>query len=411
MSLVMHDNDSAQGVAPSTIRRQPGRLRSTLGWGVLVVLVLAVAVVGTMFAVDAPRAHNGFDPDSYGPNGTRALVTLLKDEGIDVTVVRDHRKIASAVDDSSTLVFNDPFALSDDAVTAMADTASEVVILSGSSRLLRLFTLGELATAPQKTTFNACERPELRSVTQLQFTHGFTPADGVTGCYVDDEAAGLLTADNGTQRISMLDAARLFTNDYLSDDHNAALALALLGQHPHVVWYVPSLSDTDLAENEPVTLGTLTPRWVTPGIIMLLTALAAAGFWRGRRFGPLVPEKLPVVVRASETMHGRARLTARSRDAEHAAAALRRGAHARLSRRLSLPGSASPHVIADAAADRAHTPRELARRLLADDLPTTNAELVDFARALADLEQAVDHSARGLTRPQHQTDSTERSTS
>ncbi len=39
----------------------------------------------------------------------------------------------------------------------------------------------------------------------------------------------------------------------------------------------------------------------------------AAAFWRGRRFGPLVVENLPVTVRASETMLGRARLYEKSR--------------------------------------------------------------------------------------------------
>jgi hypothetical protein len=119
--------------------------------------------------------------------------------------------------------------------------------------------------------------------------------------------------------LALVEGASLFTNEYLAQRGNAALGLALLGQTDHVVWYVPSLSDSDLEWDPASSLGNLTPDWVTPAILLLLIAGIAAGIWRGRRFGPLVAETLPVTVRASETMHGRAHLTARSGDAEHTA--------------------------------------------------------------------------------------------
>ena len=115
-----------------------------------------------------------------------------------------------------------------------------------------------------------------------------------------------------------------------------------------------------------------------------------AGIWRGRRFGPLVAENLPVTVRASETMHGRARLTARAADAAHAAAALREGAAGRLARRLGLSARADAGETADAAADRLRIPRTEVRELLTGALPTADAELVPYARRLSDLESAVD---------------------
>ncbi|MFP3821739.1 hypothetical protein SB658_23880, partial [Bacillus sp. SIMBA_008] len=91
-----------------------------------------------------------------------------------------------------------------------------------------------------------------------------------------------------------------------------------------------SFGDTDIEGQSPDTLGSLTPPWVTPVILLLLAAGVAAAIWRGQRFGPLVAETLPVTVRASETMHGRARLTAKAGDAPHAGQALRDGAQRRL---------------------------------------------------------------------------------
>ena len=88
---------------------------------------------------------------------------------------------------------------------------------------------------------------------------------------------------------------------------NAALALNLLGAHRTLIWYLPTLDD--LASGEPPTIAELTPPLGHARSLLLLVLVAlAAAFWRGRRFGPLVVENLPVVVRASETMEGRARL-------------------------------------------------------------------------------------------------------
>ena len=70
--------------------------------------------------------------------------------------------------------------------------------------------------------------------------------------------------------------------------------------------------------------------------MLVLVALGAV-FWRSRRVGPLVVENLPVVVRASETMEGRARLYERSNSRLHALDALRVGTVARLARTCGLP--------------------------------------------------------------------------
>ncbi len=57
--------------------------------------------------------------------------------------------------------------------------------------------------------------------------------------------------------------------------------------------------------------------------IQLGVALLLAALWRARRLGPLVTERLPVVVRASETVEGHARLYRSRRARDRVAATLR----------------------------------------------------------------------------------------
>ncbi|MBN9195692.1 MAG: hypothetical protein J0I44_06430, partial [Microbacterium sp.] len=143
-----------------------------------------------------------------------------------------------------------------------------------------------------------------------------------------------------------------------------------------------------------ITRGYVLPLHPAPAIALLLIAGLVAGLWRGRRFGPLVSETLPVTVRAAETTEGRARLYARSRDAVHAADRLRVGALRRLARLLALGPAASADEISDAVADRVATPRAVVRDILIDGVPRSDRELVALSDRLRDLEAAVRAAVR-----------------
>ena len=72
-------------------------------------------------------------------------------------------------------------------------------------------------------------------------------------------------------------------------------------------------------------------------VVVLVTIL-----WRARRFGRLVPEPLPVVVRAAETQEGRARLYRQASARGRAAATLRTTTLRRLAARLAAPAGTTP---------------------------------------------------------------------
>jgi hypothetical protein len=374
----------------TTADRRPRRVRALIGWLIVAALVVGVAFIAMRVSATAPGGRGGLDPEGRNDSGSLALAEILRDQGIEVEVFRSRAEARAAIDADSTLVMANPFSLSDDALAELIEPAGDVVFLSSSSRLLDLLDIGEDATGSSDAATAECDVPEFAKVGSIRPDRLFSPADDVTACFGDADGAAVLVDEREEERRIVVEGSKLFSNAYLAENGNAALALALLGQTDRVVWYVPSFADSDI-EGEPVdTLGSLTPPWLTPAILLLLLAGAAAAIWRGQRFGPLVAETLPVTVRASETMHGRARLTAKAGDSAHAAQALRDGAQRRLARALGLAVHATADEVADAASDRLRIPRGTLQALLAGPLPHDDPSLIELARRLSELEQAVD---------------------
>ncbi|MDF2508483.1 MAG: hypothetical protein K0Q52_2342 [Microbacterium sp.] len=382
---------------PATAERRPRRTKTILGWAVIVALVLIAAFVAIRVSATPPGEHGALDPEGRDDTGALALAEILRDQGVEVDVRRSRVEARAAVDERTTLVMSNPYTLTDGALETLIEPADRVVFLSTSTHLLNTLRIGENAPGTRSAVDAACDVPEFADVGTIRADRLFAPAGDVEGCFGDAESAAVLVDDRSGDRHVVVEGTRLFSNAYLAENGNAALALALLGQTERVVWYVPSFGDSDIEGKSIDTLGSLTPVWVTPAILLLLLAGVAAAIWRGQRFGPLVAETLPVTVRASETMHGRARLTARAADAAHAAEALRDGAQRRLARRLGLAVHSGAEEVADAASDRLRIPRGSLQTLLAGPLPTDDAALVDLARRLDELEAAVERSTRRPT--------------
>jgi hypothetical protein len=197
----------------------------------------------------------------------------------------------------------------------------------------------------------------------------------------------LVSVPTATGVATVVGAGDALSNEFVADRGNAAFALNLLGATDDLVWYTPTAAD--LSTEAPPTLGELSPDWVLPATaLVVLTALAAA-FWRGRRFGPLVIENLPVTVRANETMQGRARLYQRSSARLRALDSLRIGTVQRIAALCGLSRVATvDEVAATAAAVSGLQPNDV-RRILLDAVPTTDRELVELSDQLLTLERTV----------------------
>lgn len=380
-------------VTVTETERPSSRRRSVLGWVAIAVALLIVGAAGALLSgIGQWSQREVLDPESAGPQGARALAEILRDQGVEVVVVRDREAALSALAAGpATLALPDSPLLSDDALTAVTDAATDVVLIDPRARGLRTLFPGARphGAAPLGGVAPSCDVDLAERAGTATVGTTFLRGSDAEGCYPVDDAFGLLLGDGR----AAVDGRAVLTNQHLADAGNAALGIGLLGGQSRLVWFAPGPGDADVADGAP-TLGELTPGWVSPAIVLLLSAGLGAAIWKGRRFGPLVAERLPVTVRAAETTEGRARLYARTRDAVHAADQLRIGALERIARMLGLGPAASAEEISDAAADRLAADPRVVRGILLEDLPTTDAQLVALSDRLHELETAVRDAAR-----------------
>ncbi|PPF65193.1 DUF4350 domain-containing protein [Clavibacter michiganensis] len=384
--------------------RTPGQaLRRAGTWIALAALAVLVALASLAIG-GAARPGDALAPDNPAPGGTQALARVLAAQGVDVTLAGTFAEARAAVgegDDATLVLGPTSDRLDDDRLAEVGRLTTRTVLLSPDFRTLR-------AIAPDVAAGGAAESDDraldARCALPAAVAAGSVPDDApvfrlvgedasaVVTCFPDDtgDAFALLEvpavlAPGGT--VVVLDADPVLTNDRIGEQGSAALALGVLGERPRLVWYTPSPDDA--AADAPPTLGQLTPGWVTPAILLLGAAALAAAVWRGRRFGPLVVERLPVVVRADETAEGRARLYLRADARGHALDALRVGTVDRLATTLALGRLASVDEVAAAAAAAVGEDPAGIRALLLDTRPRTDRDLVDLAGRLAALERRV----------------------
>ncbi|WP_165308225.1 DUF4350 domain-containing protein, partial [Agromyces binzhouensis] len=254
---------------------------------------------------------------------------------------------------------------------------------------VRLAGAAEGAPADAACGLPAADRAgELSDGQRLLSIDDDAAASGFSGCFPSGDGFALVagTSPDGAE-VVLVGATTPFANETVDEAGNAALAIGLLGERDEVAWYLPGPGDADAAAAP--TLTELTPGWVSPLLVLLVVVTVVAGIWRGRRFGPLVVEDLPVHVPASETGEGRARLYARSSARLRSLDQLRIGAIRRLAAALRLPRSAEVDAVVAAAASTTGRPAASVRALLVDAEPHGDRDLVRLARDLDELERAV----------------------
>lgn len=376
--------------------RGPGR-----GWlliGLALVAALVVAVWTTRGSEEFPIP---LDPRNPGPDGGQALAEVLGDQGVDVTIARSADELEEQrVDAATTVLVTDTASLSPRTLERLRRHAREgrVVLVDPSYTLAQEIDDDLRATTAFPDEVDAdCTGGDGPAGTDLSGLR--IEADQVT-VFSDDGATldgarcfstggGAVVAESKAQDLVLLGAGEALTNDQVLRADNAAVALRMAGASERLVWYVPD--PTDAGTDETVSLGSLIPRWVVPGLWVGVLALLGLLLWRVRRLGPLSTEPLPVVVRAVETARSRGRMYRRSGDRGHAAGALRRAARADVASRLGLDRRASTAEVVEATAR--HTggaPGQVATLL--DDTtytPASDQDLVALAQELARLRREV----------------------
>jgi hypothetical protein len=221
---------------------------------------------------------------------------------------------------------------------------------------------------------------------RFDFTEAYESSGDVAVIRCYDGALIRYTSDG--RQITVVGSSDFVTNDRLLDEGNAALAMNLAGTHPRMIWYAPQRDETQ-AEGGGSSIYDVIPDRVTWIVWQLVLAVAVTALWKGRRLGPLVAERLPVVVRASETVEGRGRLYRSLRSRDRAADALRSAALQRMQPRLGLDRDAGPAAVVQALAAHCTVhPQSLAHTLFGPP-PGSDDDLVHLARELDDIERQV----------------------
>jgi hypothetical protein len=394
----------AVAAAPSGTPLRPSPVRAILV-GVAAVLVLAlVAVVVYALTRTPERPVDYLSPTSGSPDGARAVVNVLRDQGVDVAEV-DTLADLEALDldprQTTVALFDASLVLGEAQHDRVLDAAHRVVVFDPWDT--ELADLAPGVTLPSTWTTSGtypagCPVPAAQTaeaVSAAAYGYDVSDAEGaVTGCFETGEHAyGFVQLSAGGTELSLVGVSSAITNGAVLETGNAAFALNLLGQDPHLVWYTPSLAE--LSDGGVVDPSSAAPGWVTPLVLLLALLFLAAAIWRGRRLGPLVAERLPVLVRAHETMTGRARLYERAAARGHALDALRVGAVDRLASVCGLPRRATLDEVVDAVAALTGRPRDDVRTLLVEVEPGNDAALVRFSDDLLRLEAETRRAARG----------------
>ncbi|OMC04768.1 hypothetical protein A5733_21045 [Mycobacterium sp. NS-7484] len=367
-----------------------GRLRTTR-WVLLAFAVIVAVAVATVY-LTAPRPGGAMDPDSTSPDGTHALISLLRDHGVEVITAATTEDVQRAARPHTLLVVAQTVFLSgEDTMAKLADVPGDLLLVAPTA--LTREKLAPQLKLDKPTEFGGdqpdCALPEANRAgrTQLGSTDTYTARDvELTSCY----GGALVRYHDGARTVTVVGTGDFMMNSRLLKDGNAALAMNLAGASPRMIWYAPQHFEAGSSGDG--TVSELVPpqvRWIVLQLCLVVAVLAVA---QARRLGPLVSEPLPVVVRASETVEGRGRLYRSRRARDRAADALRAATLGRLLPRLGLSPGAAPQTVAAAVAARCGTATNSAGQVLFGPAPQTDAELVSLAHQLDDIERQVAHS-------------------
>jgi hypothetical protein len=366
--------------------------------------VALILLGGTVTALLKPTAViTGYlDPAGTDAQGARALADILSDRGdkvVRVVTPAAAAATAAAGPGGVTLVITSPRLLSAQQLASLARIAADRVLVGPDrAALAALAPEVRLAgTAPVQALRPGCglAAAQLAGNADLGGLRlGLRSAARALGspklCYPTGGSASLVRYTASGRVITVLGSGNALTNGSLAQLGNASLAINLLGGRSRIVWLVPEpVPPGGALPGHPKSLLSLIPLPAYLVAIQLGVAAVLAALWRARRLGPLVAERLPVVVRASETAEGHAGLYRSRRARGRAAAALRAAMLARTLPALGLAPDARPGEVISALSARSGSGGKAIEAMLFGPAPRDDAALIALADDLDALEREV----------------------
>lgn len=400
-------------------------------WRLPAILGLCVIAAGVLIALLQPSSQSSgvLDPNSTGSDGAHALADLLTSRGQHVDRVTVPLTSGAADNSQNLELVTSPGDLSSAELRQVAHFKGDLLLINPDAAVLdtvapRVGYLGQEPGAVLAGPFCNFGPANLAGNADIDGAVMDPYGPGARECYPGGSGYSLVQFAHGAQTVTILGAQAPLTNQYLGEDGNAALSLNLLRNAPTVVWVVPvpgaappaqasrggsgntgsggsegsgqgssggsnagngngGSGNTGTGGSTERSFFSLVPWPAYLILIQLAVAVALAAVWRARRLGPLIAERLPVVVRASETVEGHGRLYQARRARDRAAAELRAAARDRISRLIG--ADPDPGVLAA----RTEQDPDTITRLLGGPAPETDADLVALAVDLDTLERKV----------------------
>ncbi len=348
-------------------------------------LIVAGAAIVTLLSSTDTRS--ALDPSSAAQQGSLALSRLLENEGVRTTAVYTVGDAEVAINKDATLLVTAGNLVPPERLTRMVADAGTVVLVAPAPPQLDALLPGTEIAGDAAVTVREpkCAAPDPVAAGAVSLGGLiYSPGNGAAACYPAGDGGALVLHD----RTAVLGTGAPLTNGLLAENGNAALAMRLLGKHPQIVWFVPTPGDPDL-NDAPQTFTDLIPRGWKFGALQIAIAALLLALWRARRLGRVVSEPLPVVVRAAETVEGRARMYRRASAADHAGAILRHAAIERLATALGLGRSPQQDEVIEAVSARTARDGSQIWAVLYGEPPARDSDLVHLADALDELERQV----------------------
>ncbi|MFO7243840.1 MAG: DUF4350 domain-containing protein [Actinomycetes bacterium] len=400
---------SAPSVEYTRAQAGPGLVARARRGRVAIVFALVFVLIVALLVLTRPdRNDTALSTNNPGPFGTKALAEVARDQGVDVREVDALGRARIADPAATTLVIADGGYLQGFQARSILDYPGDVVVFGDAWPLLSALgaDLEDVWSDAEGPVDARCAHPDAQAAGTVTSTGMAVAGElppGAEGCFSTAPGEWLMVAlEDSGRRIVVVSDLSIPLNQSILDEGNAALALRLIGKHPTVVWYVGSMFDSSTLTwsvpgqgggSSEAEMPQAAPDFLPPGtgslVYGLALALIAVALWRARRFGPLVTEPLPVVIRASEATRGRARMYRAARAYGRAATALRASAATRLGKRLGVPRTSTQEALVAAVARASGRDGVEVSALLFGPPPESESAMMELAQALDQLEREV----------------------
>ena len=365
-------------------RWRPGVIAVTLMLVPALLTVWAQTTTSTIpLAIDNPKDW-----------GTMAVAELLRHEGVSVSKASSLSEAVDASRQGATIAVVNADQLSDQDRRALAQAGGDVVVIGakgGGNALAGLTDMTAKGTAASASSTLApqCDDADAQAARSLAGTRASVSLQGdddAVGCFPvgkDRYAYATDSLPSGATLRVLPDPAPV-ANAHLAQKGHAAMGVRALGHHSRVLWLDGQRMKTPSLWNSPST-----PPWLPVLILQLIVIAGVLAIVQGRRFGGIVSEDLPVVVRSTETTVARGRLYRQGSDRPRAAQALRSGTALRLGAALGLPPGASRRDVIAAVATASGAAPATVDSLLYGPPPSSDDALATLAVQLDQLESEV----------------------